>query len=159
MRQNSCRARATENTTLEQQIAQLYGSAAKERIIPVTAVPVQQQTGETDCGLFSVAAAVHIASGDIGLTTTFTQETMKHHLLQCFTQQKISPFPAAPSATKIKRNKVKHLFVTQYCSCAMPESFDTNMIQCDKCAEWFHFKCVGLSKNRNPRTWSCSTCK
>ena len=60
--------------SLEQQIAQLYSCAAKNGMIEVTAVPMQQQTGTTDCGLFSIAAAVHVALGDSMADTLFAQE-------------------------------------------------------------------------------------
>ena len=53
----------------------------------------------------------------------------------------------------------KHLFVHVYCVCHLPESYDTNMIQCDQCGSWFHLKCMGLRKNALPDTWFCVHCK
>ena len=41
--------------SLEVQLAQLYGPATTDSSILVTAEAVQQQQGETDCGLFSLA--------------------------------------------------------------------------------------------------------
>ncbi|XP_038076454.1 uncharacterized protein LOC119744552 [Patiria miniata] len=48
-----------------------------------------------------------------------------------------------------------------YCKCGAPNTDD--MIGCDgkKCKyEWFHFKCVGLSKKKVPRgKWFCEACR
>ena len=75
----------------------------------------------------------------------------------CFQQQQISFFPTAETSSK---NKLKHLFVHLYCTCLMPESYDTRMIQCDRCEHWFHFtECVGLNTKKSPSTWLCSACK
>ena len=50
-------------------------------------------------------------------------------------------------------------YVHVYCVCHLPESYDSNMIECDKCGSWFHFKCMGLRKNALPDTWFCTNCK
>ena len=49
--------------SLQVQLAQLYCPAAADSRILVTAEPVQQQQGGTDCGLFSIAYAHCAASG------------------------------------------------------------------------------------------------
>ena len=67
--------------SLEQQIVQLYSCAAQNGMIKVKAVPMQQQTGNTDCGLFSIAAAVHVALGDSMADTSFAQEKLRDHLI------------------------------------------------------------------------------
>ena len=67
--------------SLEHQIAQLYSCAAQNGMIKVKAVPMQQQTGSTDCGLFSIAAAVHVALGDSMADTSFAQEKLRDHLI------------------------------------------------------------------------------
>ena len=139
--------------SLEHQIAQLYSCAAQNGMIKVKAVPMQQQTGSTDCGLFSIAAAVHVALGDSMADTSFAQEKLRDHLIHCFQQQQISFFPTAETSSK---NKLKHLFVHLYCTCLMPVSYNTRMIQCDRCEHWFHF---GLNTKKSPSTWLCSACK
>ena len=32
------------------------------------------------------------------------------------------------------------------------------MIMCDKCQNWFHFKCIGLDENSNPNEFFCQAC-
>ena len=48
----------------EEQLVRLYRPAVRDSCLMVTAVPVQQQEGGVDCGLFSIAAAYHSAMGD-----------------------------------------------------------------------------------------------
>ena len=64
--------------SLEQQIVQLSSYVAQNGMIEVKAVTMQQQTGNTDCGLFSIAAAVHVALGDSMADTTFAQEIISY---------------------------------------------------------------------------------
>ena len=45
---------------------------------------------------------------------------------------------------------------TIYCICKNKE--EGNMIMCDKCQNWFHFKCIGMDENSNPNEFYCSAC-
>ena len=54
---------------------------------------VQQQRGVTDCGLFAIAFAFHLASGNDVSTLMFDQKLMRKHLLNCFEKKKLLPFP------------------------------------------------------------------
>ena len=44
-----------------------------------------------------------------------------------------------------------------YCKCKKP-SFG-NMIECDKCGEWFHYGCVKIDENNVPKEWNCEECE
>lgn len=48
-----------------------------------------------------------------------------------------------------------------YCICQQPYTADSSMVSCDACNEWFHTKCVGLSRlqARNAQTYHCPLCK
>ncbi|KAI9325705.1 hypothetical protein BDR26DRAFT_902599 [Obelidium mucronatum] len=49
-----------------------------------------------------------------------------------------------------------------FCVCKLPYSEDNgDMIQCEKCLDWFHWKCVKLnaSKVKKIRKYLCSVCK
>ena len=39
----------------------------------------------------------------------------------------------------------------------MPEHYDKRMVQCGKCSEWFHYKCI--REDKIPEKWYCSECK
>ena len=117
---------------------------------------VQQQEGGVDCALFSIAAAYHSAVGDDFRGLTFSQNEMHQHLVECFEHKQLSAFPQTSVA--VARNARKHLFVHIHCECQPPDSYDSNMIECERCNHWFHSKCVKLRK-QVPETWYCKDCK
>ena len=47
-----------------------------------------------------------------------------------------------------------------YCTCRMPYDEARDMIQCDRCAEWFHFDCIQLDPSAvdDSRTYFCPSC-
>lgn len=140
--------------SLEKQMAQLYRPAIRDGLIVVTVVPVQQQSGGTDCGVYSIAAAYNAALGENLSQVTYNPDKMRAHLEQCFEKEELSPFP--PANKPVRRCKPKHLFIHVYCVCRLPESYDSKMIECEECERWFHFKCMELKSE--PDTWVCPEC-
>jgi len=65
-------------------------STDPELVVKVT--KVQQQLAISDCGVFAIAFALHVALGD-NLQIIFDQSQMRHHLLGCFQKKKLQPFP------------------------------------------------------------------
>ena len=118
----------------------------------VTMVPVQQQEGSVDCGLFSIANAYTLAVGRQPRNVNYDQGLMRSHLEQCFETEELSAFP--PSPRPIRKSRLKHLSIQVYCDCQRPECYD-DMIECDGCT---HFKCVGLCSDSITDDWMCSTC-
>ena len=47
--------------SLEEQLVRIYSPLAQDESLDITAVSVHQQSGETDCGLFATAFALHAA--------------------------------------------------------------------------------------------------
>lgn len=47
-----------------------------------------------------------------------------------------------------------------YCLCQQSYNVDAQMIACDACGEWFHFKCVGLTHSaaKQLKKYSCPVC-
>lgn len=62
-------------------------------------------------------------------------------------------------ATKHDRPSAPQACVVQdiYCICRSPAR--GRMIECEKCSEWFHFRCVSLKKKVGPRFWRCPKCR
>ena len=143
------------SASIEEQLVRIYKTSVRDRVLPVTVMPVQQQTGSVDCGVFSIAFAYHAALGENVGRTTFAQEEMRHHLVQCFQAKKLMPFPG--ESKKVHRCRKKHLFIPVYCICGLPESYDSDMISCDRCGQWFHFGCMHI-QTPPPETWFCSDC-
>ena len=144
----------TLKPSIERQLVQLYRSAVRDGQLMVTLTPFQQQLGNRDCGLFSIAAAYDAAAGRNLSTASYDQDRMRSHLEECIEKEHLSQFPSA--MTPVHRCKLKHLFVHIYCVCGLPESFDSKMVECEDCQRWYHFKCVGLTEE--PGSWMCSDC-
>ena len=53
----------------------------------------QKQSGGKDCGLFSIAAITTIAYGQDPSDISFIQTEMRKHLIKCFANKIITPFP------------------------------------------------------------------
>ena len=48
---------------MEKQLLQLYRAATLSNALLVSSMPVQQQRGICDCGMFAIAFAIHTAAG------------------------------------------------------------------------------------------------
>jgi Ulp1 family protease len=61
--------------------------------VHVKCIPVHQQIGSTDCGLYAIATATALAYQIDPETQLYVQGEMRTHLIQCFNSGKIEPFP------------------------------------------------------------------
>ena len=105
-------------------------------------MPVHQQHGGADCGLFAGAFAVDLAYGNSPESLVYNQRVMRAHLTKCFANGKITPFPR--SAVEIEQAPVTESSLAVFCECRMSEFYDENMVECTECKKWFHYACVGL---------------
>ena len=49
-------------------------------------------------------------------------------------------------------------FCNMLCECKLPEEYD-NMILCDLCGQWFHFRCVEYDTSLSTSNeWLCRLC-
>ena len=140
--------------SLEKQMAEIFSPVVKDGMQAVTMVPFQQQVGGTKCGVFSIAAAYSAALGIKPHLVTFDADEMRRHLEQCLENEKLTPFP--PTKKPVQKCRGKHVFIHVYCICGLPESYDTQMIECEQCQKWFHFKCMKLVTE--PDFWVCPQC-
>ena len=89
-------------SSLECQIARIY-SSKKEKFI-VETVPVHQQEGSEDYGVFAIAYAVELAFGGDPRAVIYKQESMSSHLESCLCEGKLSPFPVAGVAKYLEES-------------------------------------------------------
>ena len=63
-------------------------------LVSLDFVPVQQQTNDSDCGVFAIAFAVSLALGTDPMHVTFDIHRMRLHLAACLKDKKLDMFPS-----------------------------------------------------------------
>ena len=149
---------STESLTpsLEKQLLELYHTTVPSKSgLLVTSAAIQQQTGRYDCGLFAIGIAFHLAIGDKIEDVKFDQDKLRGHVAKCFEKKRFSRFPQ--SKKTVQRNESSNINIPSYCTCRRPDSYD-DMILCNICDSWYHFKCVRLRK-APLADWFCFNCR
>lgn len=85
--------------SLKEQLKDIYQIAAKDGCLIISEMPVQQQTNSYDCGLFAIAFALHLAGGDEPSAVNFNCSRMRQHLIKCFEDELLLPFPTQVEET------------------------------------------------------------
>lgn len=124
-------------------------------------VNVHRQRLYNDCGLFALAFAFDLCSGDDPYESLYDQDAMRSHLVKCFERQEFKQFPRVTENSLLPKRRVRStITVKVYCHCRELEKCP--MASCDKCHEWYHDTCeqIPLEVFSNPDTpWTCSLCK
>ncbi|XP_064383224.1 uncharacterized protein LOC135348618 isoform X3 [Halichondria panicea] len=143
----------------ELQIAQMYKPLIAHNGLLLSVASIQQQSsGSNNCGLFAIAAAYHALQGDNLDTITLNEDKMRPHLVRCFENEKLRRFPKSKDVSSRKRpERFSSIVITIYCPCLRPDCYD-EMVQCDTCTVWYHYKCVRI-KVSPLGDWFCPTCR
>ena len=124
--------------------------------IKINMIDVAKQKGSTECGLYAVAILTHLAFENDPTSVTFDQAALRPHLIQCLENGLINCFPVQQN--RIRSNKVSaHLICNVYSNCRLPEHYDSSMIECDNCHEWYHHRCIDVSTVVSDK-WDCPDC-
>ena len=83
---------------------------------------------------------------------------MWRHLVTCFLNGKLSPFPRLHDLPQRSRKERSDIKIKLFCKCFMPDTWDKDMIMCDSCDEWSHFKCIDSEVPSEQEQWFCSDC-
>ena len=110
-------------------------------------VPIQQQHGNEDCGLFAIATAVSLCHGHEPNKIMFKQDRLRSHLITCLEEGHFTMFPFD---VNIRQKRVKSQKIRVYCKCRRPRDA-SSMIKCQNCSEWYHAECVE-DRTENPDT-------
>ncbi|EDS44067.1 predicted protein [Culex quinquefasciatus] len=43
--------------------------------------------------------------------------------------------------------------------CGLPDEADREMVQCDRCDVWYHFRCAGVTRAVKHQSWFCGPCQ
>ena len=143
-----------ERNRLLKQLACLVGS---ENSLTAEWVDMQQQEGDTDCGLFAIAAAVSLCQGNSPELIKWDQDAMRNHLVSCFSGGKLTEFPVGGPRNSNRVQSPKT--VPLYCHCNMPDD-GKFMIECNNCYGWYHRGCDTVPKRVTKKTvFLCKKCK
>ena len=160
---------ASISSAIYSQISTL--SNCKLKSLRIIRAGVQQQSNGTNCGLFSIAFAVDIAFGITPKERAYAESEMRNHLLKCFKNRKMSPFPQVPPKHRgIKKSKDSILIEDVHCTCRriyitsdMEKDPGFFMAMCSVCEEWYHKKCLKIppkvfKSNNAANNWKCLYC-
>ena len=135
---------------------------AKESTVSINLINVQLQAGQNDCGLFVLAMATDLCRGVDPFNVLYHQAKMRPHLAECYERSVLSPFPSSDNLAKRKCCILSTTTIDVYCICRQPEV--KPMIGCDKCSDWYHTKCVGVTDHmlklldNEDTLWFCPSC-
>jgi len=123
-----------------QVIAHLVKS--NEQSIDIKLMNISKQCGSVDCGLYAIATVTCLALATDPTTIVFRQNEMRSHLITILETQKILMFPIQKRRKPINSIS-KVVQCNLFCVCRLPNE-DEDMACCDKCEEWYHYKCLGI---------------
>jgi len=92
---------------VKEQMIAIYSHLSKQ--LSAQVVRVQQQQGATDCGLYAIAYAVHLANGDDPAKVKFEQKKMRSHFLDCLKNKKLETFPVEKTISRVARPEIIRL--------------------------------------------------
>jgi hypothetical protein len=120
---------------------------------------VKQQDNSVDCGVYAIAAAVALCSGQAPEKCDWNTTGMRQHLKRCFNDDKITPFPVIGHTRKPASPDTETVHL--YCYCRLPvKPNDDSLWECSCCGGRYHKQCIG-SKHDLPidEPFTCSNCK
>ena len=151
------------SSSLTTQVAAIMNTS--EQSFTINYMNVQMQSGNNDCGLFSIAFATALCSGRDPSQHLLDQTVMRKHLKSCLEKGVMSEFPAC---NRICRRTTSIQFskkVEVHCNCRLPwaNNFLTfgGLAQCESCHKWFHQKCANITQEaftKTSYTWICLSC-
>ena len=111
--------------------------------LDIQIMDMQRQSGGDDCCLFAIASALCLCEEKDPETHSWKQQSTRQHLLQCFTDVELKPFP---SGKRKKRAAKLTQRVQLYCTCETTNKSDT-MIKCCSCENVFYKKCINFAED------------
>ena len=151
--------------SLQKELAAIL--CTKEKTFTIRYVNVQRQSGGSDCGLYAIAFAFLLCSGNDPHMVALLQTHMRRHLASCINERQFTNFPEGRKhRVGRRRYREKSEVVSVYCVCRQPWARSVQscgaLVQCSQCKEWFHQACEGIDKDVLMQSkdflWFCSQC-
>ena len=94
-------------------------------------------------GVFAIAFATALSNNINPCECCFKHDAMRDHLQHSLESGRLTMFPLLKC--RMPRKVVQHIDIIKlYCSCLLPEV--PPMVECSKCRQWYHIKCVSVPK-------------
>ena len=126
---------------------------------------IQMQGGASDCALFAIAFAVTLSEGDDPHKSSFNQQLMRSHLMECFENGDITKFPPSIKPRRCTSSIKSSKTVQLYCTCRLPWDKEFNihgsLAQCAQCKNWYHKNCLTIPSAafiEHTFIWFCTFC-
>ena len=75
------------------------------------------QPNTNDCGLFAIAFAITISSGQAPEHLLFDVEQMRSHLTSCFEKKEMKPFPLIEEVMREEKGQLGRMRQCMACKC------------------------------------------
>lgn len=127
----------------------------KKESFTIQIAKVNKQAGYDDCGVFAAAYCTSLAFGYDPTSVVYDQDGLRHHMLRCLENKKMTLFPIIRN----RRATFTYVVVKVYCDCRCPYTGQP-MVACSKCKRWFHIECLQdmTLKGLKQKKWYCSNC-
>ena len=105
---------------------------------------MQQQESDT-CGPFAISSALALALGNNPSTFSLNESIAHAHLIQCFENNRLIPFPKTSGPIQLVQTKTEVFDI--FCMIKFQKVHgyyakrDLKFVDCSKCKEKFHPKC------------------
>ena len=127
-----------------------------ESAIEIKVCSVQQQLNCFNSGVFFVTFLVNALDGHNDIGQNYNAEKMRFHFRACLTNEVFGPFLRSTKRSKVLASTI--LFVDIYCiyrwlffEYGVEEDPKMFMVNCSKCGEWYHRKCIPKNIFENRR--------
>ena len=133
---------------------------SNDKFLQFRLVNVKRQLDSYSCGQFAIATAVELANGNEPALCNWTVHQMRTHIIQCFQDQRMTPFPRESRARRLtsKNRFLKTEKEEVHCYCRMINDPNREMVQCEKCNRWYHCDCARFNKDSAKELFYCKTC-
>ena len=124
--------RSELSSSLEQQLCKIHHTSKASLQVETAKVQLQRKH-RNNCGLFAIAFATEFYYSREFKLCVFDESKLRQHLLSCYENGKLTPFPKEHDGAEVVCNKES---IELYCKCRMPEHFDSHMVQCMSSVFW-----------------------
>ena len=128
----------------------------QKKIITVKFSSTNKQAGTDDGGVFTAAYSTSLVYGHDPSCYVYDQKAMRKHLIKCFEERTIQPFPVIRTR---RTGSARLINIGVYCYCRCVDN-GAHMVRCDnkECKEWFCFSCIN-TKVQKEKKWYCKNCQ